>query len=90
MSLTRNLVRLAALIAAFILSGRQFSLFDCNKLPVLSLMAGAVTLLLIYATAELIYVIARSDRSTRTKLLTGLGGVFGGLILVAKIGRAHV
>ena len=86
MSLTRTLVRLAAMIAAFILSGLQFPLFDCNKVPVLSVIAGAITLLLIYATAEVIYVIARSDRSTRAKLLTGLGGLCGGLILVAMSG----
>src|ERR1041385_6709061 len=67
MSLTRTLVRVAAMLAAFILSGLQFPLFDCNKVPVLSVIAGAITLLLIYATAELIYVIAKSDRSTRAK-----------------------
>jgi membrane associated rhomboid family serine protease len=78
------------MIAAFILSGLQFPLFDCNKVPVLSVIAGAITLLLIYATAEVIYAIARSDRSTRAKLLTGLGGLFGGLILVATSGSVAV
>jgi len=86
MSLTRTLVRVAAMLAAFILSGLQFPLFDCNKVPVLSVIAGAITLLLIYATAELIYVIAKSDRSTRAKALTGLGGLCGGLILAAMSG----
>ena len=86
MSLTRTLVRVAAMLAAFILSGLQFPLFDCNKVPVLSVIAGAITLLLIYATAELIYVIAKSDRSTRAKALTGLGGLCGGLILAGMSG----
>ena len=74
-------VRLAAACVALLLSRGQFRLFDCNKMPALSVLSGTVTLLLVYAMGEALYRVARSDYDGRLgqalKVLLG-GGVFVG------------
>ena len=58
---SRIAVRLAAVVAALMLSRLQYRLFPCNKMPVLSYVAGVATLLIIYATAERVYDAMTSD-----------------------------
>ena len=84
--ITRSEMRLAAVALAVLLSIVQFRLFDCNEMTALSFAAGALTLLLIYATGEAMYNIATSPRPARGKLLTGAGVALAGAALVATVG----
>jgi hypothetical protein len=81
----RHLIRLSAFAAAFMLSREQARLFDCNKMPGLSVMSGTVTLLLVYACCEVLYRVAISDLSRDGKLVAGVkvALVGGGAVAVA-------
>jgi hypothetical protein len=83
---TRTLIRLVAVAVAFVLSSAQFRFFDCNKMPALSVASGAVTLVLVYATAEATYNVLTSARPARDKVLLGVCAVLGGAGLVAAAG----
>ena len=80
------MIRVAAVVTALLLSNAQFRFFDCNKMPVLSVAGGAVTLLVVYAICEVAYRVARSTRSTRDKLIAGGFVLAGGGGLVALTG----
>lgn len=86
MSITRNLFRVAAIIAALIIGGAQNQFFPCNKMPFLSLAGGVVTVLLIYATIEGVFTVAVAALSLKTKLLVLPGIVLVGLILATAAG----
>jgi hypothetical protein len=85
-TVTRSEVRLLAVAVAFMLSGAQFWLFDCSKMPTLSVVSGVLTVLLLYGTGEAVLRIATSPRSTQAKLVDGGGVLLGGGALVALTG----
>lgn len=74
-------VRLAAAFVALMLSRGQSRFFDCNKMPMLSVLSGTVTLLLVYAMGEALYRTARSDYGGQignaVKVLVGGGALVG-------------
>jgi hypothetical protein len=80
------MIRFAAVAVAVMLSIRQFPLFDCNKIPVLSVASGTLTLLLIYAIGETVYNVVTSPRSTEKKVFTVAGLAVGGGGVVALAG----
>ena len=75
---SRIAVRLAAFVAALMLSKAQYRFFPCNKMPILSYVAGVATLLVIYATAERVYEAMTSDEPDARRTL-GATLVVGGI-----------
>ena len=59
--MSRSAARVAALVAALVLSKSQDRFFDCNKLPFLSYAAGVVTLVIVYGTAEQLHAVVTSQ-----------------------------
>jgi hypothetical protein len=86
----RQIVRFAALVAAFMLSREQARYFDCNKLMVASVISGTVTLLLVYACGEVLYRVAVSDLSRDEKLVAALKIALVGGAVVALMGFVTV
>ena len=80
---TRIGVRLAALVAALMLSKAQSRFFPCNKMPILSYVAGVATVLIIYGTAERVYEAMTSDEPEGKRTL-------GATIVVGCIAAAGV
>ena len=77
-------VRLAALVAALMLSKAQYRFFPCNKMPVLSYLAGVATVLIIYFTAERVYEAMTSDEPDAKRTLGAT--IVVGLIAAAGFG----
>ena len=76
-------VRLAAFVAALMLSKWQYRFFPCNKMPILSYVAGVATVLIIYGTAERVYEAMTSDEPEGKRTL-------GATIVVGCIAAAGV
>jgi len=76
-------VRLAAFVAALMLSKWQYRCFPCNKMPILSYVAGVATVLIIYGTAERVYEAMTSDEPEGKRTL-------GATIVVGCIAAAGV
>ena len=76
---TRIGVRLAALVAALMLSKAQYRFFPCNKMPILSYVAGVATVLIIYGTAERVYEALTSDEPDARRSV-GATIVVGGIV----------
>lgn len=79
-------IRFTALAAAFMLSREQARFFDCNKMPVLSVVSGTVTLLIVYACGEFLYRVAVSDLWGGEKLGAAAKIVLVGGVVVAVAG----
>ena len=77
-------VRLAALAAALVLSKWQYRFFPCNKMPILSYVAGVATVLIIYGTAERVYDAMTSDEPEGKRTLGAT--IVVGLIAAAGVG----
>jgi hypothetical protein len=77
-------VAIAALAAVF-LSTRQFRYFDCNKMPAVSVIAGAITLFLVYVMAVAFFRILTTPNPTRARLRAAwyVGSIGGALLLTA-------
>jgi len=79
----RTFARLAALVVALMLSKWQYRFFPCNKMPILSYVAGVATVLIIYGTAERVYEAMTSDEPEGKRTL-------GATIVVGCIAAAGV
>jgi hypothetical protein len=80
---SRTGVRLAALVAALMLSKWQYRFFPCNYIAIVSYVAGVATVLIIYFTAERVYEAMTSDEPDAKRTL-------GATIVVGCIGAAGV
>jgi hypothetical protein len=84
--MTRSGIRVLAVIVALIVSSKQSRFFDCNKLMGLSVIAGVVTLLLVYGVGERGYSVLTSSRSKEEKLRDGAVVLLGGGVLIGLAG----
>ena len=79
-----TIARAAAVVLAIWISSRQYRYFDCNGMRTTSLIAGAITLLLLYAAGELLYRTITSDHSSSAKLGVSLKvGALGAVTVTA-------
>lgn len=68
------------------LSREQARFFDCNKMPLLSVLSGTVTLLLAYAWGEVLLRVASSDLSRDEKLVAATKIALVGGAVIALVG----
>jgi hypothetical protein len=78
--------RVLAVVAAVAISNAQFQYFDCNETCGISFVSGVVTLLAVYATAELLYRVLVSADSDSAKLQQAFVVAIVGCGLVASAG----
>jgi hypothetical protein len=75
-------IAVAALAALFV-SSKQFRFFDCNGMPTISVVAGAITIFLAYALAIAFYRIITTPNPTGTRLRAAVYiGLIGGTLLL--------
>lgn len=78
--------RFGAVVIAIAAATNQWRFFDCNKLPVLSVVGAVATVFLAYAVFEVVYRIATSDRPERERFAYGVAISLAGLGLVGVAG----
>lgn len=86
MTTERAGVRFVAVVLALALSTRQAQFFDCNTMATLSVLGGAITLLLVYGAGEALYGVLTSPKSSQEKLKAGSSVLLVGGILVIGAG----
>lgn len=83
MTMERAGVRFFAGVIALALSTRQAQFFDCNKMATLSVLGGAITLLLVYGLGEALYGALTSPKSRQEKLqAAGAVLLVGGILII--------